>query len=482
MLVTLCALAGIAAAPPAGEPLVLDPFEDTTPLQAERLRGLRPEIARRILRGAPGGEIALAVTAYPTPAAAGRSRVALFVEIDGATFLSSNQSRTAQVEIYAYALTAAGVVDGYLAEAFALDVGRQGERVWSGGLRFVGWLELPAGDYELRVLVHNARSLAHGMVFAALEVPAVAPDRPSLLPPVFVAPRLHDSRLPIRGRGGWQTAVGPVYPFSAAGQALLPLACPVLVSGRRASAYLLAERLPLSKPSGWLELLGDRTGNSERGERPVIGRAPLELVEPEDGDGRLASRRVGFFAPAAPPGRYDLRLTLHSPTGTLTTPTLEVLLVEAEPQDRGLVWSDLRALESPAMPVPEPETVAQVLPVTRDHQVPKSRGVRRLATRYRQAVAASLAADGGRPTPLIDFELAALGRSGEEQLTRLRTAELLVAAALGRQQADLLLPLIALHDELFRLYRRRQIFSLVAHSRRLIESLAEFYAELGGDS
>ncbi len=465
---------------PSAAPAVFDPFDAAPPLQAERLRGLRPEIARTILRGAPGGEIALAVLAYPASPAAERARVALFVEIDGATFLDSNQSKTAQVEIYAYALTSAGAVGGYLAEAFTLDVGRHGEVVWSGGLRFVGWLELPAGSYELRVMVHNARSLAHGLVFTPLEVPATTTDKPALLPPMFAGSRVRQAWLAIRGRGGWRSLGESVYPFAAEGRALLPAARPVLVSGRRAGAFLLADRLPQAKLSCWLELLGGPTDEALPGERTVISRAPVEIGQTVSDHQGLASRAVSFVAPAAPPGRYDLRLTIDSPTGSIATPTLEVLLVEAQPQDRELTWSDLRAWDSPKAPPPEPDPTIAESRMTRTPQSPAGRGLRRLAARYRQALGSSLGEASARSAALVDLELEALGRSGEEPLERLQTAELLAAAELGRQQADLLLPLISVHDDLFHLYRRRHLFSLVAHTRRLLESLAEFYAALGG--
>jgi tetratricopeptide (TPR) repeat protein len=499
MLLAVCILAGSApvslplaarspaesviaeapAQPAASHSAILDPFEAASPIQADRLRGLRPEIARTILRDRPGGEIALAVLPYPVPVAADKTRVALFIEIDGASFLDSNQSRIAQVEIYAYALTTTGSVAGYLAEAFTLDVVRHGEAIWSGGLRFVGWLELPAGGYELRVMVHNAHSLARGLVLAQLDVSTPAVDAPTLLPPLFTGSRVRDSWLAIRGRAGWLPAGAESYPFVAGGLALLPAARPVLVSGRRTTAHLMAERLPREVSGGWLELLEDSTVVAAEPRRIVVARAPLEIGKGESGPNRLASLPVGFIAPTAAPGRYDLRLALDSPSGQVVSPTLAVLLVDAGPQDRELMWSDLKALQATA-PVDETGAEGGSAPTAaRAPRARQGRGVRRLTARYREALAESAGA-AEWPAEIFDLELEVLGRGGEDSILRLRTAELLAASELANRQVTLLLPLISLHDELFHLYRRRHLYSLVSHTRRLLESLAELHATLGG--
>ena len=494
----LAALAAASATPPPQAPTpaptasIVDPFAGASALQAERLRGLRPEIARAILRDAPGGEIALAALAIPLPSTGGGSRVALFVEIDGASFLAANQADMAPVEIYAYALTAAGGVAGYLAEAVNLDVARHGEAVWNGGLRYVGWLQLAPGTYELRVMVSNARSLARGLESVRLEVPA-ADQRPAVLPPIFAGRRVRDPWLGVRGRAGWQPAGVPAYPLTAGGRALLPSARPVLVVGRAATARLFAGKLPPTPIRGSVELLGEApagdTADAASAGRPIVASASFDAeARVQDVDGET-SIEVRFLPPAAPPGRYALRLRLDSASGAIATPAIDVLLIDLGPRDRELLWSDLKGfeggLEREPDEGPEPPPVATAdsgLPPTGEAQdrARAGRGERRLPERYRQALASSARGGERRPAALLDFELGALGDGDEEPLARLRQAEIQVAADLGRRRADLLLPVIGMHDDLFHLYRRRQLFSLVAHTRELIELLAELYAELGG--
>jgi tetratricopeptide (TPR) repeat protein len=186
-----------------------------------------------------------------------------------------------------------------------------------------------------------------------------------------------------------------------------------------------------------------------------------------------------FPAPAAAPGVYGLRARIESWEGELITATLPVLVIDARPQDRALLWTDLKALSGRTGPVaPDETTAGRATEPAQPRRAPKRQASRRIAARYRQALAA--AASAARPTALLEFETATLSASGDEPLLQLRAAELLAASNLGRVRVDLLLPVISLHDELFHLYGRRRLVSLVAHTRHLLEELAELYAELGG--
>ncbi len=424
----------------------------------------------------------MAVLALPLPAADGR--VAVFVEIDGASFLAANQANVAPVEIYAYALTPDGTVAGYMAEAFTLDVARHGEAVWNGGLRFAGWLGLTPGTYELRIMVTNARSLARGLQFVRLEIP-VADQQPAVLPPLFAGPQRRDPWLGVRGRAGWRPAGEPAYPLTVGSRPMLPAARPVLVVGRAVTAQLFAGGLLQAPIRGSVELLGEEPAadapyNPNAG-RPIVATASFDIAEGERGADDVASVAVHFVPPAASPGRYSLSVKLETAAGTIVTPTIDVLLVDAGPKDRELLWSDLKGLDRGIAPPPIAAAESGERPTAGGLQsVRVVRAVRRLAARYRQALASSVRGGERRPAALLDFELGALGDHAEEPLTRLRQAEIQVAADLGRRRADLLLPMIGMHEDLLDLYRQRQLYSLVGHTRRLIELLAELYVELGG--
>jgi tetratricopeptide (TPR) repeat protein len=82
---------------------------------------------------------------------------------------------------------------------------------------------------------------------------------------------------------------------------------------------------------------------------------------------------------------------------------------------------------------------------------------------------------------LLELETAALGR-GDRWLERLREAELRAARDLAAQEADALLPLVAMHEALYRSYRGRRLYSLVQHSRSQVEQLAELFVARGGSA
>ncbi|MFQ5350654.1 MAG: hypothetical protein ACE5EG_09455, partial [Thermoanaerobaculia bacterium] len=160
--------------------------------RARRLRGLRLSTVGQLLGAQPGGEIALAARALPT-AGAEPASVTVLIEIDGAGFLSSNQTRVAAVEVFVYALAEEERVAAYLAEGFAVDVEEVGQAVWNSGLKFYGRLELPPGVYDLKVLLRNARSGAQGRTSTRVEVPATDAWHRYLAPPLFPEPPGRDS-------------------------------------------------------------------------------------------------------------------------------------------------------------------------------------------------------------------------------------------------------------------------------------------------
>ena len=123
----------------------LDLFAAGPTLQAYKLRGLTAEAVALIMSRSPGdGDIAFEALATPWPDESVQARLPLFIEIDGSTFLESNQSGTARVEVYAYALDADHQVAGFLADVFAVDVQELGEAIWQSGLKFYGHLDPPA--------------------------------------------------------------------------------------------------------------------------------------------------------------------------------------------------------------------------------------------------------------------------------------------------------------------------------------------------
>lgn len=545
LLISAAAWPSAAETPPAAEarpaaeelPEILrdrapSPLHDPQTLQARSLLGLRAEVAALILRGEVGGGIGVAALAVPLPhqtagpppahvslpaagedtsraepetpaetepgadtpadAAAPPVPCQLFVEIDGATFLDTNSTDVARLEVYAYALAADGGVGGHLAEAFAVDIGRLGEAIWQGGLKLYGRLALPPGRYRLRVLVRNAHSGAAGLTESALSVPAPDGARRAVYP-LFRTPEGRDAWIPVRSWGGGPDAAEPTYPFVTGDEAVSPAALPVLTAGRT-DAALLFDPLP-------------SRGASDRGEprlelRTADGSQPREVevesVSPAADDEGLAELR--FQVPEIATGDYLLGIAGDESAG------VPVVVVADDSGERSLVWTDLRwRLGGERLAEGDP---AERMTLETGDDRRRRRGNRRRAGRrhrraaaeYRAALAPLLVAGndrgegGGAPATtagqrwiaarasLFEYQSSALGEGAGGSLSALQVGALATARGLAESHPESLPVLIRLHEELYGTFRERKLFSLASYNRLMTESLVELYAESGGDA
>jgi VWFA-related protein len=254
--------------------------------------------AAAILSGKEGGNLPVSALAAPLPGAAGKAVVPLLVEVDGPALLAGHVGPAMTVEIYAYALGTEGSVDGFLTQRLELDLTKVADELRASGLKFYGELELPAGSYEVRLLVKNAQM---GGASALRSLPVEVPAAPQLSPPLFVA-----------AGGGWLLArqaprpgeAPREYPFTLAGQPFVPDARPVVAAAGEARIALLAYDLGSGEVVARAEVLraADR--------QPAAGGG-FRLLERQRGEAGAPDRLVGVFTPAGlPPGEYVLRVTV----------------------------------------------------------------------------------------------------------------------------------------------------------------------------
>ncbi|MCP4201416.1 MAG: hypothetical protein GY769_05710 [bacterium] len=455
------------------------PFEAGTTLDSHPLRGVRPEVINQILTAEIGGEMAIEALAVPLPGVVGNEPlVALFVEIDGPSFLGHNQADVARVEVYAYALAPAGRVAGYLAEVFAADVGELGEKIWQSGLKFFGALSLAPGQYELRVLARNYQSGAFGFrhINVAVPEPEGEPPAGSIPPPLFPGPTSRDSWLAVRGRSERSQKAFSPYPLVVGDRSISPAARAVLVAGGPAEAYVFD--LSLAEVDTTATVKVELFEEGEKGGR--VGTSDAELVQA--GQELLSVR---FVSPEVSPGRYLLRLVIDGKAGlSRVSASVPVVLTGGGSRDRELLWSDLRSLlaGSALRTTPtEVSTESGVVAGGSSKRRSSGRAVRRLAKRYRAALAELR--EGSFETArvaLFELESEVLAGSSQESFKHLRAAELLVAKELIEKDHDLALPILVLHAELGEVYRDRTLFSLAGHARVTVETVAELHAEHGG--
>jgi len=500
LLLVLC-FSAVAQEVPREEPPAADfasevdhpnPFDQGPVMfQSRRLRCLTGEVATLVLRGEPGGNFSIEALATPLPGkTTDKADVPLFVEIDGSSFMDMNRSRQTRVEIYAYALSGTTVVD-YLADIFVVDTGQLGEVVWQSGLKFYGHLRLPPGEYTLRVLVRNFQSEAAALRELSLTVPDFSAFESAPIT-LFPGPRNRDPWMPVRE---WRTE-GPMteatYPFIADGESLSPATRPILVAGRRVEAFLFLPTLaPTIATSGRVELVRGSTAAAST----VVAATDLDSLEPCSGrQSGPGCWRIQFTTPQAEPGSYRLRTVLtdapaDDTAGVTTSPGSPIMLLGGQVRERDLLWTDLRWLLSGEEEEKADRAAAarvvdgtpQAKPAAEPSKRAERRRQRKLAEKYRLALA-ELRADSpaGARSAILDLESQVLQQSSRGTVGSLQAAEMAVVEELAGRDVESLLPVLMLHDALYRTYRQRNLFSLVSHSRAMIEQIATTYAERGG--
>ena len=222
--------------------------------------------------------------------------VPVLIEIDGPALTGGYRQGSVFAEIYAYAFDTDGVVAAFFTKTIGLDLAKVGAALEAdGGLRYVGRLELPPGEYTLRVLVRDPLRGTSRLEVQRLAVPAAAAT------PVLVGPFVTDSR------AGWlRVHDGPpgleADPFGLGTPGAVPMAAPVLAANGSAELVLFAAGMP-AEPLRWRGEVTDATG------APVAGAT----VEPRDCVA-LAADRVRCTAElrssGLPLGRYRLDVAL----------------------------------------------------------------------------------------------------------------------------------------------------------------------------
>ena len=195
------------------------PFAELHPLEKDLLA------SDAITAAVPRDDIAVSALAAPFRANEELSYVPVILEVAGKGLLAANKGDDLQVEIYAYASDAQGQMRDFFAQRVRIPVAQARRILERTGLKYYGHLDLPPGDYRVRVLVRNAETGHAGVESVPLKVPTYAEAQPALLPPLF-----------FEEQGGWlmvrekveEASASVVYPFTLKGEPYIPSARPVL--------------------------------------------------------------------------------------------------------------------------------------------------------------------------------------------------------------------------------------------------------------
>jgi VWFA-related protein len=286
----------------------------------------------QLMSGAAGGSIATAVLVAPFRAATAKAYVPVVIEADGATLLAGNGPRVVPAEIYVYAVDARGSIRDYFDQTLQVDVDKAGKQLRQGGLKYFGHLELPPGEYAVRVLLRNGATGAFGRRSTMVKVPAFGGAEPVLLPPLFPEASGRWTVVREAPRGQQKDAT---YPFTVGQRAYMPAALPTLHPGEAAAVALVGYNL-VEAPAGPTAAACRETPCTPAGER-LEAQARVQSADGRDlggGDLRLGGREPGgdggpevwkavFRAPQGlAPGQYRLIVTVNGNRGTQTGTTL----------------------------------------------------------------------------------------------------------------------------------------------------------------
>ncbi len=262
------------------------PYQEIHPLERDLLT------ADAIALAQPRNEIGLSILAAPFRAGAGPAYVPVILEIDGASLLATKASRY-RLDLYAYATTSDGEFRAFFHRELGIDTRSGGDALARGGLKYYGHVELPTGNYQLRVLVRDDDSGRLGVAVMPLRVPDYASAHPALLPPFFFdAP------------GRWnlvrEREASPdgsvIYPFVVGGEPFVPRAEARFKTGERPRFFLAGYNLTdddIEVVASWLSEAGEQPAAlaAERRETGVAGYrqwlAQLDLAGRPAGVSRL---------------------------------------------------------------------------------------------------------------------------------------------------------------------------------------------------
>ncbi|MEO8502307.1 MAG: VWA domain-containing protein [Acidobacteriota bacterium] len=285
-----------------------------------QLSGLerRLRAADLVMGGDSGGDIPTAVLAVPFQLGGAKAFVPVVVEIDGKTLLAGVTGDVATIEVYAYAIDKSGGVAGFQALSLGLDLKKMRPAIEGSGIKFVGHVDVPPGEYTLRTVIRNGQTGAHSVSSQRLSVPAAEGGGPSVSQPIFIETpgKWVLLREPVK-----EGAAPPPYPFLGKDQdqPFIPAAAVRVSAESETPVCVMARNLGDAALAAQTEMT-DAQGNSVSGGRLKI----TQRVKSTNG----ADRLLGVFqVQGLAAGRYTLRLLLKVGDATVESLPIAVEVV-----------------------------------------------------------------------------------------------------------------------------------------------------------
>ena len=287
------------------------PYGQQSPLEK------RLAAADSVVGGGDSGAVttALLVAPFRLPAAgdvaAPKANVPVVIEADGASLLKGNPGDVLPTEIYAYAIDSGGAIQDFFSQSMRFDLSKVPPALRQNGLKFFGHLDLPPGEYNVRVLVRNGATGAYGLRAQPLVVPPAGAPEAVLLTPFFPeAPgRWMMVRETVRDKDKQKKAETAPYPFVVQERAYIPASRPVLGPGQDAAVALVGYNLPAGGLKAEARVLA--------ADGRDLGAGDLKIAARENPDAEGEDRLTATFRPplGLEPGEYQLVVVITDARG-----------------------------------------------------------------------------------------------------------------------------------------------------------------------
>ncbi len=172
--------------------------------------------------------------------------VPVIIEARGAGLLEGHDQDELPVEIFTYVTNEHGEMKDFFTQRVALDLSRTREVFAETGLKYYGHLELPPGEYRVRVMTRNAVTGRAGVTAVPLSVPAYATAEAVLLPPFFLESQGQWFLVREQLQSDYQKSV--VYPFTVNGEPYVPAARPEFSQPEEKQVCVVAYNLTSESP------------------------------------------------------------------------------------------------------------------------------------------------------------------------------------------------------------------------------------------
>jgi len=278
--------------------------------------------------GAAGaaGTAAAGAAGAAAAGADGKAYVAVVIEVDGASLLNGTAGDVLPLEVYAYAIDAAGEVHDFFSQSLRFELAKVIPLLDRTGLKFFGHLDLPPGDYSLRVLVRNAGNGDYGLSSEPLSVPAFDRSPAVLLPPFFAENPGRWLMVRESARAGEREVP---YPFMVRDRTYVPALRPALAAAQDVAVALVGYNLPPGALEARATVLSADGRDLGRGDLTLGGRQAPD----EGGAERLTAT---FRAPRGlEPGEYRLKIALVDARGVAHDSAARFVVAAPGPRTRG---------------------------------------------------------------------------------------------------------------------------------------------------